>query len=134
MKRTNKGFTLIELMIVIAIIGILAAVGYPAYTSAVKKGSRADAMDSLLSLAGRMEEYYMNADSYVGATVNAAGTGTVGSNKTSEGLYTLSIPVATAFTYTITATPVGSDPECTTFTLNQLGQKSATGTDAANCW
>jgi type IV pilus assembly protein PilE len=134
MKRTNKGFTLIELMIVVAIIGILAAVGYPAYTSSVKKGNRADAIDSLLSLAGRMEEYYINNDSYAGATINAAGTGTVGSNKTSDDLYTLSITSATAFAYSLTATPKTADAECSTLTLNSLGQKSATGTSAASCW
>jgi len=134
MKRNNKGFTLIELMIVIAIIGILAAVGYPAYTSAVKKGNRADAIDSLLSLASRMEEYYMNNDTYVGATVNAAGTGTVGSNQTSDGLYTLSISSATAFAYGLTATPVSGDPECGNLTLNSLGQKGASAGAAADCW
>ena len=132
MKQTKKGFTLVELMIVVAIIGILAAVAYPSYTGYVKKANRADAIDSLLSLAGRMEEFYMNTDSYAGATVGVAGT--VGSDQTSEGLYTLSIPAATAFAYTITATPVAADPECTTFTLNQLGQKGATGTSAATCW
>lgn len=130
----SKGFSLIELMIVIAIIGILGAVGYPAYTDAVKKGSRGDAIDSLLSLAGRMEEFYMNTDTYVGATINAAGTGTVGSNKTSDNLYTLFITSQDAFSYSLTATPLGSDPECTTLTLNSLGVKGATGTDAANCW
>ena len=131
MKQTNNGFTLIELMIVIAIIGILAGIAYPSYTGFVKKANRADAIDSLLVLSGRMEEFYMNNDSYIGATVGAAGT--VGSDQSSEGLYTLSIPAATAFAYTITATPVGADPECTTFTLNQLGQKGSTGT-STSCW
>lgn len=129
-----KGFTLMELLIVVAIMGILGAVGYPIYTNAINKGNRADAIDSLLSLASRMEEYYMVNDSYVGATVAADGSGTVGSNQTSASLYTLSIPAATAFGYTITATPVGTDTECTTLSLNNLGQKTATGSDAANCW
>ena len=60
MKQTNNGFTLIELMIVIAIIGILAGIAYPSYTGFVKKANRADAIDSLLVLSGRMEEFYMN--------------------------------------------------------------------------
>ena len=133
MKQKIKGFTLVELMIVIAIIGILAAVAYPAYTSAVKKANRADGIDSLLSLASRMEEYYMNNDTYVGATVNATGTGTVGSNKTSDDLYTMSITSATAFAYTLTATPKSADSECGNLILNSLGQKTAS-TGAAGCW
>jgi len=133
MKRNIKGFTLVELMIVVAIIGILAAVAYPAYTNAVKKANRADAIDSLLSLAGRMEEYYMNNDTYVGATINAAGTGTVGSNQTSENLYTLSITSATAFVYTLTATPITADTECGNLVLNSLGQKTAS-TGSTACW
>jgi type IV pilus assembly protein PilE len=133
MKHNIKGFTLVELMIVVAIIGILAAVAYPAYTNAVKKANRADGMDSLLSLASRMEEYYMNNDTYVGATINAAGTGTVGSNQTSESMYTLSITAATAFAYTLTATPVTADAECGNLILNSLGQKTAS-TGSAACW
>jgi Tfp pilus assembly protein PilE len=99
----------------------------------VKKGNRADAIDSLLSLAGRMEEYYMNNDSYVGATVNAAGTGTVGTNKTSDDLYTLSITSATVFAYTLTATPKGTDTECGNLILDSLGQKTAS-TGSEYCW
>ena len=133
MKRSN-GFTLLELMIVVAIVGILAAVGYPAYTSAVKKGNRADGIDSLLSLAGRMEEYYMVNDTYTGATVGSPVLGTVGSNQTSDGLYTVSISSATNFGYSVTATPVSTDAECATISLNNLGQKSATGTNPAGCW
>ena len=140
MNKRNMGFTLIELMIVVAIIGILGAVAYPAYTSSIKKGNRADAVDSLMSLSGRMEEFYLNNDTYAGATINAAGTGSVGSNKTSDDLYTMSITSQTAFAYTITATPKGTDAECTTLTYNSLGVKGATGTAAGaggaagSCW
>ncbi len=134
MKLKNKGFTLVELMIVISIIGILAAVAYPAYTGAIKKANRADGIDSLLSLASRMEEYYMNNDTYVGATVNAAGTGTVGSNQTSDNLYTMSVTSATAFTYTLTASPNSADPECGNLTLNSLGQKGASAGSVDACW
>ena len=127
MKKNNRGFTLIELMIVIAIIGVLAAVGYPAYTSSVQKGNRADGIGGLLSLAGRMEEFYMNKDTYAGATV--------ANPTTPDGLYTLSITTQTAFGYTLTATtiPVGADAECGNLVLNSLGQK----TDSlgnGNCW
>jgi type IV pilus assembly protein PilE len=133
MKKNNRGFTLVELMIVIAIIGVLAAVGYPAYINAVNKGNRADGIDSLLSLAGRMEEFYMNNDTYVGATINAAGTGTVGSDKTSDGLYTLSITAATAYAYTLTATPVVTDTECGNLILESTGEKRDSA-GSGYCW
>ena len=126
MNTKNKGFTLIELLIVVAIIGILGAVGYPAYTSSVKKANRADGIDSLLSLAGRMETYYLNNDTYAGATVANA--------TSSDGLYTLSISSATAFSYKLAAAPTFSDPECGTLTLDSQGNKGATGTSPDNCW
>ena len=128
MKLYNKGFTLIELMIVVSIIGILVAVAYPSYTVYVRNSNRADAIDSLTPLAARMEVFYLNNDTYVGATVVDA--------TSPEGFYTLSISAADAFNYTIAATLVdpASDPECTSLTLNSLGQRGATGTNPPECW
>jgi len=118
MKKLN-GFTLVELMVVVSIIGILAGVVYPSYTSYVKKAKCADGIDSLLTLAGFMEEFYMNNDSYEDAAVPTASEASPG------GFYELSISEQTAYVYTLKATPV--DTEQKTLSLNSLGQKSESG-------
>ena len=126
-RFNNRGFTLVELMIVIAIVGILASVAYPAYTSSVKKAHRADGIHALLSLAGRMEEFYLDNDTYVAAPV--------GSPTSLDGYYTLTITTQTAFGYTLTATtiPVGADTVCGNLILDSLGQKTDSQNNG-NCW
>ncbi len=124
--KYNKGFTLIELIVVVAIIGILAAVAYPSYTDSVKKGKRADGIDGLLYEAARLEEYYLNNDSYTSAVVSRA--------QSSDQHYNMSVVIAAGgFSYTVTATPVLSDPECLTLSLDSLGQQTSTGS-SSDCW
>jgi len=126
--KNNKGMTLIELMIVVTIIGILGAVGYPAFGEYVKAAKRADGMKALLTEAASLENFYINNDTYDGAAVT--------SGTSPEGFYTIVLSDEDNFVYKLTATrtPSSEDPECLTLTLNQLGQKGATGSDASNCW
>lgn len=124
MKRT-AGFTLIELMIAVAIVAILALVALPAYQQHVLKSNRADAIKSLASSAAALERQFTDTNSYTGLTLPT---------QSDNNKYTLSAAV-TATTFTLTATAKGGqakDTECSTFTLNQAGVK--TSTTAGVCW
>ncbi len=108
MMQRAKGFTLIELMIVVAIIGIIAAVAYPSYMDQVTSARRADGQGVLVSLSNAMERYYVQNNTFVGAAVGAGG---IFPNQApldgGTAYYNLSIFAATANTYTIRAIPTG---------------------------
>lgn len=152
--RRSDGFTLIELMIVVAIIAILAAVAMPSYQEHVRRSKRAEATGTLMEAAQFMQRFYSANDRYTAeaGTSNAETAQLVGTDsmlpanlrqspRSGTANYTISVLARdTPPTYTLKATRSGSmsDDRCGTFVLSSQGVKSVdgavTGTDAAACW
>jgi type IV pilus assembly protein PilE len=140
-NQKRKGFTLIELMITVAIVAILAAIAIPSYQNQIRKSRRTSAKTALLDLSGREEKYYATNNNYP-ASLSSVGYSTVDAtgalqvpNNTNEDYYSVTITLNTppATGYTATATPVGDqqNDSCGTYTLTDLGVQSATST---GCW
>lgn len=133
-KTLNKsrGFTLIELMIVVAVVAILAAIALPSYNEHVRKTRRTQAKADLSEIAQALEREFTLQRSYAGFPETFDQ-----SPRTGTKYYTISYDLDTT-TYEITATPVApqdKDTKCKILSLNQLGQKTATGTlGVAGCW
>jgi type IV pilus assembly protein PilE len=113
-RSKANGFTLIELMIVIAIIGILASIALPAYQDSVKKSRRSDAQGALMSFANAMERHFTTNGSYEGAAANGDDTGAPTVFPTQSPIdggtayYNLTISAADASTYTLNAEATGA--------------------------
>lgn len=136
--KAQNGFTLIELMITVAIIGILSAIAYPSYTQYIVKSNRSAAEGFMLTVAGKQEQYMLDARMY------ATSMTLLGITSPSEVSQNYSVTVSannatTPPSYTVTATPTGSqasrDTKCATLTLDQTGAKGKSGTGTlADCW
>lgn len=130
----KSGFTLVELMIVIAIIAILVALALPNYQESVRKSRRADAQADLIEFASDAERIFTLTSSYL--TVDDSSDGNPGIVPANTDYYAYSFPAAaTATTYTIRATPtsVQSGDACGNMNLAHTGAKTYSGSKAG-CW
>lgn len=140
--RRISGFTLIEVMITVAIIGILARIAYPSYVEYVTRGKISEATSNLANMRVNLEQYYQDNRTYVGACV----AGTTAPLPTGTKYFTFTCPTLTATTFTVTATGIaGKGMDGFVYTVDQgnnqvttitAGSAAATAgwTGNAACW
>jgi type IV pilus assembly protein PilE len=148
--QKQAGFTLIEVMIVVVIIGVLAAIAYPSYTEYVLRSGRTEGMSLLSDAAARQERFYVQNHAYItsnsdlaklnlGRTTSGEGDDDADTVVSSTGKYQLTVSAIDGDGgYTLTATPQGAqanDSKCGNLTLNAAGTRGASGSaGATECW
>lgn len=139
MKKT-AGFTLIELMVAVIIVGILATIAYPSYMDSIRKSRRADAKAALSNAAQALERHFTEKNTYLNASLGDS-TGSIFPDHTpvdrdhNSAYYILSITNQGADTYSLNATPTGAmaSDSCGVLTLDHLGQKGS-ALPITQCW
>ncbi|MEQ1487675.1 MAG: type IV pilin protein [Methylotenera sp.] len=126
-SKNQKGFTLIEIMVVVAIVGILASIAMPSYTDYVKKGKAAEAPANLADLRVKMEQYYQDNRTYVGGTCAPA---------SGAKYFTYSCTTQTATAYTLHAAgKAAENMDAFDYTVDQDNAKTSTyDTTTDDCW
>lgn len=140
MRRTQQsGFSLIELMIVIVVLGVLLALAIPNYNGYLERTRRTDARGALLEIASAQERIYFERNQYTAAIADVWSYQVDGASVSNEGHYVLSVALTDddPNRFTATATAQGKqagDDDCDTFTIDETGLKAATGDDPSGCW
>lgn len=132
-----KGFTLMELLIAVAIVGILAAVAIPSYTSHVLKSHRSAALTGLLDLASRQARFYTIENKYsTSMTELGYATDPMPIGSTQSPTYNLSVVSASTAQFTVQAVPVGRQTQdvCGTYEYTDLGKKTVSAGTVKECW
>ena len=145
-RNAQRGFSLIELMIVVAIVAIISAIAYPSYQRYVIKTKRSVAQNALLQVADRQQQFFMDNKRFAADITNLGfpanpyvvddnGTSTVASD--GDAVYSLSLSNVTATTWTATAAPLNGqlsrDTYCGSLTITQTGAKGKSGA-SDECW
>jgi len=139
-RHHQRGLTLIEIMVVVAVLAILSAIAYPTYTDQVRKSRRTDARAALQQVALAQERYYTVNGVYTDDLTNLNLPAFLQSGDSRQGMYALSLNVpAGNRVFTVTASPVSGkgqdkDADCTSLLLDQAGIQNATGGDTDHCW
>lgn len=140
MKNTGKvqGFTVIELLIAVAILGVLSAIAIPSYLDNVARSRRAEAKTVLLQVASEQERFFSSNNTYT--TNDFPLTGVADGRESESGYYDVSVAacgggaIGNCFVATATAQNEQAGETCTTLTFSNTGVRGSTGADADECW
>jgi type IV pilus assembly protein PilE len=139
MNKSEDGFTLMELMAVVVIVGLLSAIAYPSYTEYVNRGHRAECKSAILQTSNLLERFYTANNTYTTDTSAIGGNAFSGNNATSSAcsisIAALNSTLTISQSFLITGTPTRTDANCGNLTLDNTGARGESGTQTlAYCW